>query len=220
MQQRTLLCYGDSNTHGTLPVTRRGERQRLAPDERWPGVAAAALGDGWRVVEEGLPGRTTLHSDPIEGAHLNGLAMLPAILASHRPIDMVALMLGTNDLKRRFGVSAAEIGESLSRLGREIRASDAGPHGAAPALLLIAPPPILEVGCLAEIFAGGAEKSAGLAVAVRQAAESVGASFLNAGTVVASSPVDGVHFEAAGHAALGKAVATIVTAQMKRIWTR
>lgn len=213
MSRRTLLCYGDSNTHGTLPMTVRGERRRLAPELRWPGIAAAALGDGWRVVEEGLPGRTTLHPDPIEGAHLNGLAVLPAILASHRPIDIVALMLGTNDLKRRFGVSAAEIGDALVRLAREIRISDAGPDRRAPALLLIAPPPILEAGCLADIFAGGAAKSAGLSAAVRQTAEIFRAGFLDAGSVIASSPIDGVHFEAAAHAALGRAVAAGVAAQ-------
>lgn len=216
MTRRTLLCYGDSNTHGTLPMAVRGERRRLEPDQRWPGVAAAALGPGWRVIEEGLPGRTTLHPDPIEGAHLNGLAVLPAILGSHRPVDIVALMLGTNDLKRRFGVSAAEIGESLARLAREIRTSDAGPDRQPPALLLIAPPPILEAGCLTDIFAGGAAKSAGLADAVRQTAGLFGAGFLDAGSVIASSPVDGVHFEAAEHAALGQAIAARVAAQMER----
>lgn len=212
MTPKTLLCYGDSNTHGTLPMAERGERRRLGANERWPGVAAAALGDGWQVVEEGLPGRTTLHSDPVEGAHLNGLAVLPAILASHRPIDIVAILLGTNDLKRRFGVSAAEIADSVARLVREVRMADAGPDGLAPAVLLIAPPPVLETGCLADMFEGGAAKSAGFANGYRLVAEAAGVAFLDAGAVLVSSPIDGVHFDATEHRKLGLAVAARLAA--------
>ncbi len=78
--ERVVLCYGDSNTHGTMPMATLGEMGRFGPAERWPGVLGAELGVGWRVVEEGLPGRTTVYPDPISGVHKNGLALLPAAL--------------------------------------------------------------------------------------------------------------------------------------------
>ena len=74
MTQKTVLCYGDSNTHGTRPMTRAGVLERFAREERWTGVLAQTLGASWRVIEEGLPARTTVHDDPIEGRHKNGLS--------------------------------------------------------------------------------------------------------------------------------------------------
>jgi lysophospholipase L1-like esterase len=180
---------------------------RFAPAERWPGVLAAELGAGWRVVEEGLPGRTTVYPDPISGVHKNGLALLPAALESHRPIGVVVTMLGTNDLKQRFAVPVVEIGESVSLLVHHVRHSYMGPGGAHPAILLIAPPPVLEAGCLAEIFAGGAAKSRRLAETYAGIAKRHGCAFLDAGRVIVSSPLDGVHFDREEHGKLGRAVA-------------
>jgi len=207
MSERVVLAYGDSNTHGTIPMTTLDDQGRFGPAERWPGVLAAELGDGWRVVEEGLPGRTTVYPDPISGVHKNGLALLPAALESHRPLDVVVLMLGTNDLKQRFQVPPVEIGESVSLLLHTIRHSYMGPGGTQPAMLLVAPPPVLEAGCLAEVFAGGSVKSRRLAETYAAVAARHGAAFLDAGQVIASSPLDGVHFDAAEHVLLGRAVA-------------
>ena len=177
-------------------------------------MLAAELGAGWRVVEEGLPGRTTVYPDPISGVHKNGLALLPAVLESHRPIDVVVLMLGTNDLKHRFQVPPVEIGDSVERLlVHLIRHSYMRARaGAQPAILLVAPPPMLEAGCLAEIFEGGAAKSQRLAPAYAAIAPRHGAAFLDAGEVIASSPLDGVHFDAAEHGKLGRAVAAALRA--------
>lgn len=213
MSARTVLCYGDSNTHGTPPMAGLGEMNRLGPDVRWPGVLATALGSGWRVVEEGLPGRTTVHPDPIGGAHRDGLAVLPAVLESHRPIDLVVLLLGTNDLKARFGVPAVEIGDAVARLVLTVRQSFAGPGARPPDVLLVCPPPVLEAGCLAEIFAGGAAKSQRLSGHFGAVAVQYGAGFLDAGQVIASDPLDGVHFGVEAHAALGRAVADAVRAR-------
>ena len=212
MGERVVLAYGDSNTHGTMPMSTPEDAGRWGPAERWPGVLAAELGGGWRVVEEGLPGRTTVYPDPISGVHKNGLALLPAALESHRPIDLVVLMLGTNDCKQRFGVPPVEIGESVSLLLHLIRHSYMGPGGTQPAMLLIAPPPVLETGCLGEIFAGGAAKSQRLAATYAAVAARHGAAFLDAGGVIASSPIDGVHFDAAEHVLLGRAVAQALRA--------
>jgi lysophospholipase L1-like esterase len=206
----TVLVYGDSNSHGTAPMPTLLDSRRFGPAERWPGVMAAELGPGWRLVEEGLPGRTTVHPDPVSGVHKNGLAVLPAVLESHAPIDLVILMLGTNDLKARFGLPPVEIAVSVEQLVRHIRQGFCGIDGTAPALLLVCPPPVEETGCLAEVFEGGAARSRRLAPLYAEVAGRWGAAFLDAGTVIRPSPVDGVHFEAEDHRRLGMAVAQAV----------
>jgi lysophospholipase L1-like esterase len=206
---RTLLLFGDSNTHGTMPMPDLGFSGRFDRTERWPGRLQKLLPD-WEIIAEGHPGRTTLHDDPVEGAHRNGLAVLPALLESHRPIDAVLVMLGTNDLKERFSVNAGDIALSLERLVRFVRASEAGPDGSAPGVLLVAPPPIIEVGCLAGMFAGGAAKSRALAAEVRAVAARVGVAFLDAGEVVRVSPVDGIHYDSAANPALAQAFAAAI----------
>ncbi|MBN3796229.1 SGNH/GDSL hydrolase family protein [Burkholderia sp. Ac-20392] len=210
MTQKTVLCYGDSNTHGTRPMTRAGVLDRFAREERWTGVLAQTLGASWRVIEEGLPARTTVHDDPIEGRHKNGLSYLRACLESHLPVDVVVLMLGTNDLKTRFSVTPADIATSVGVLLAEIAACGAGPSGASPKLVLMAPAPIVEVGFLGEIFAGGAAKSRQLAKRYEQVANDAGAHFLDAGAIIEVSPVDGVHFAADQHRALGQRVAALL----------
>lgn len=207
MSERVVLTYGDSNTHGTMPMAELEEMGRFGPAARWPGVLAAELGGGWRVVEEGLPGRTTVHPDPVSGVHKNGLGVLPAVLESHRPLDWVVIMLGTNDLKQRFQVPVVEIAESVQWLVKAALASGCGPAQTAPRVLLIAPPPVLEAGCLAEIFRGGEEKSRGLGAAYARIAARHEVAFLDAGEVIVSSPLDGVHFDADEHGKLGGAVA-------------
>lgn len=207
---RTILVYGDSNSHGTAPMPTLLDMRRFAPDERWPGVMAAELGDGFRVIEEALPGRTTVHPDPVSGVHKNGLAVLPAVLESHAPLDLVILMLGTNDLKARFALPPVEIAVGAEQLMRHVRQGFCGPEGRAPALLVVCPPPVEEAGCLAEIFEGGAAKSRRLAPYYADAAARWGAAFFDAGNVIGPSPVDGVHFEAADHLRLGKAIAAVV----------
>lgn len=206
---RTLLLFGDSNTHGTMPMPDLGFAGRFDREERWAGRLARLLPD-WEVIAEGHPGRTTVHDDPVEGAHRNGLTVLPALLESHKPLDLVVIMLGTNDLKERFSVNACDIALSLERLVRVIKASEAGPGGAAPGVLLVAPPPILEVGCLAGMFAGGAAKSQGLAAEIAAAARRAGVPFLDAGTVVEVSPVDGIHYDAEANPKLAEAFATAI----------
>ena len=101
MTRRRVLCFGDSNTYGYDPA-RDG---RYGDDERYPMVLQDLLGDGWSVVEEGLPGRTAVFDDPItEG--MNGLRVITPILMSHAPLDTVTIMLGTNDSKERFGCNS------------------------------------------------------------------------------------------------------------------
>lgn len=206
LEMKTVLCYGDSNTWGSEPET--GERS--GPDVRWPGVLRHELGDGYWVIEEGLSGRTTVRDDPIEGVHKNGRTYLRACLESHKPLDLVAIMLGTNDLKERFGASASDIAQGAASLAEEILHSGCGPGGGAPKVLLIAPPPVGKLTDMAEMFAGAEEKSARFAGHYRRFAEQYGCEFLDAGTVIVSSDVDGIHLEADEHRKLGEAVAASI----------
>ena len=97
-----ILCFGDSNTWGYVPLT----VDRYPESVRWTGVMAQALGAGFRIIEEGQNGRTTVWDDPLEGDNKNGLRYLPACLESHHPLDLVIIMLGTNDLKARWNLCA------------------------------------------------------------------------------------------------------------------
>lgn len=207
---RTVLCFGDSNTYGAVPTLARVGRHRFAPDRRWPGILRKKLGAGWHVIEEGHPSRTTLRDDPIEGSHKNGLRGLPISLESHMPLDLVILMLGTNDLKLRFAASPSDIADSIEVIAKVVQNSDAGPGGTAPTVMIIAPPPMKEVDWLAEMFVGGAAKSLEFGQRFAEVAKRCGAAFLDGGAIVESSTVDGIHLESESHRALGNAVAQVV----------
>lgn len=204
----TILCFGDSNTHGTAPLTAWGERGRYAHALRWTTHLAAAL-PGATVIAEGHPGRTSVHDDPIEGAHKNGLTVLPALLETHRTIDLVITMLGTNDCKARFSVTPLDIARSVDRLMGVIDASGCGPGGGAPAQIVVAPAPIVETGLLCGIFAGGAEKSRALAPLLAEVAAARGAGFLDAAPEARVSDTDGIHLTEAAHAALARKLAPV-----------
>ena len=206
---RTILCYGDSNTYGTAPMQHLEDDRRFGHGERWVSVMRQIISADWWVLEEGLPGRTTVLDDPIEGIHKNGLTYLTPCLESHRPIDVVTISLGTNDLKARFGMPPSDIAASAGILVETVRTALAA-FGQSAKVLLIAPPPILEVGCLAEMFAGGAAKSQAFATHYKAVAAKLGAAFLDAGAVIGSSTIDGIHFDQPEHLKLGRAVAAAV----------
>ncbi|KIT17550.1 SGNH/GDSL hydrolase family protein [Jannaschia aquimarina] len=203
-----ILVFGDSNSHGTPAIRRRGDVARFPEGTPWPDVMADLLGG--RVIVEGQPGRTTVHDDPVEGAHKNGLTVLPALLESHRPVEMVLIMLGTNDCKARFGLRGWDIAAGIGRLAEVILASNAGPAGAPPDVMLIAPVPIEEAGVLAEMYQGGPARSRAIAPALRAEAKRLGCGFLDAGRHASVDPVDGIHLTAEAHAALGRAAAEAV----------
>lgn len=207
---RTILCFGDSNTHGTKPMPDLNGAGRFDHAARWPSVMGQALGQGFEVISEGHPGRTTVHDDPMEGDYRNGIRVLPALLESHKPLDLVILKLGTNDLKNCFHFSPADIAFCLDRLIRLIRGFGAGPNGGAPEVLVIAPPPILETGCLAEMFAGGEAKSHRLAGTIEAMTTRMNAGFFDAGKIIQVSPMDGIHYEAEAQVTLGLAMAEVV----------
>jgi lysophospholipase L1-like esterase len=204
---RRILCFGDSNTWGYDPAT----EDRFDEETRWTGVLQAALGPDFTVIEEGLNGRTTVWDDPIEG-YKNGHDYLVPCLETHRPLDLVVLMLGTNDLKRRFSVSAYDIAQGVGVLLRAIAYSKAGRDGQAPRVLLLAPPPVARLTNFAEMFEGSQAKSLLLGQHYRVVAGEYSVAFLDTASVIRSSDIDGIHFAAEEHAKLGRAVAHEVLA--------
>lgn len=205
---KTILCYGDSNTWGYSPST----QDRYGRDERWGGVLRNTLGEEYLVIEEGLNGRTTVWDDPVEGIHRNGRTYLTPCLESHQPIDLVVIMLGTNDLKQRFGVGAFDIARGASVLVQIVQKSETGPNGEAPKVLLLAPPPTAELAGtdFAEMFKGAEEKSKNFSREFRLIAGSLGCEFLDMADVIVSSKLDAIHLDAEEHLKLGQAVAARV----------
>lgn len=203
---RNVLCFGDSNTHGQIPG--EGPLDRFGVAQRWPGVLQSALGTGWRVIEEGLSGRTTVHDDPVEGKHKNGRRYLVPCLQSHAPLDLVILMLGTNDLKRRFNIPASEVAMGIGCLVYDIKELAPGPAGTVPEIMIVAPPPMHDdLHEWAAIFDGAPEKSRKLSLEFEVMADSQEVHFFDAGAVAPCDPADGFHLGQGAHDALGHALA-------------
>src|SRR5688572_20096464 len=218
-EAKRILVFGDSNTWGWIPVERGYPTTRHAKDQRWPGVAQAELGSGYEIVEEGLSGRTTDLADPavpeLSGAGLSGGAYLPAAVASHLPLDLVVIMLGTNDLQARFDRTPDQVAEGLKSLIESVRAMEGAvwTEYAASKVLVVAPPPLVETERFpSESFAGGVGKSQALSARYREIAAAVGAEFLDAGAVTRTDGVDGLHLSAHAHRELGLAVARKIRA--------
>ncbi|MGI9389400.1 MAG: SGNH/GDSL hydrolase family protein [Boseongicola sp.] len=197
-----ILCYGDSNTFGTGPMVSLGDDPIHPQDVRWPGIMSSELGAEWDVVVEGLGGRTTVHDDPIEGAYRNGFRTLQAILESHRPINLLIICLGTNDTKQRFNLGTQDIALGVARLVKEAALLEIVSK-----TLVICPPPVRELGDLAEICQVAEVRCAGLAAEMARCASENGAAFLDAGEFIAVDDVDGVHWSAESHRIVGKAIA-------------
>lgn len=125
--KKHILCLGDSNTHGYCadPADCADGGIRFNEEERWTCRLQAALGPDYLVTEEGLSGRTTVFVDPLHES-MDALSVLYPLLKSHEFLDLLVIMLGTNDVKERFGVNAVCIGLGMERLLQRARASIAG----------------------------------------------------------------------------------------------
>jgi lysophospholipase L1-like esterase len=202
----TLLTFGDSNTHGTRPILAEGDYGRFDAKARWPCVAKEALGDKWILIEEGLPGRTTCFEDPIMGSFMNGWTGLKIALSTHGPIDLLTIMLGTNDCKALFGNSARDILGGISGLLAIAQNAELQSRHGGYKTVLIAPPPIVVTGIFSTSFYGADRLSEQLSDLYSEIATLWGIEFFDAGDVIATSPVDGVHFEKEAHQTLGTAL--------------
>lgn len=213
MADRRILCYGDSLTWGWIPVAEGAPTQRFSREQRWTGVLADQLGPGHVVIEEGLSARTTTADDPTD-PRLNGSAYLPACLASQLPLDLVILMLGTNDTKAYLRRTPLDVALGMSVLVTQVltSAGGVGTTYPAPQVLVVAPPPVaaLPHPWFQLIFEGAREKTSELARVYGAMADFVGVPFFDAGSVIATDGVDGVHFTEQNNHDLGVALADVV----------
>jgi lysophospholipase L1-like esterase len=205
---KTVLAFGDSLTWGADPAT----GLRHPPESRWPDVLGRELGGSAKIISEGLGGRTTCYDDHAGPACRNGAKALEVALASHMPLDLVIVMLGTNDIKPVHGGRAEGAVSGMRRLAQIVDTFPYKPSGAKPKFLIVAPPPCSP--------GPGGHPAAGRSVAeserlsplYRRLASELGHAFFNAGAVARGSEIDGVHLEAAATAAIGRALAAPVGA--------
>lgn len=212
--KKSIVCFGDSNTWGYDAET----DCRFNDDVRWTGLLQTQLGDSYRIIEEGLPGRTSVSEDPLfEG--LSGISYLYPCLMSHSPLDLVVIMLGTNDTKERFGLTSYNIAQGIVRLALKARGSGAGPEGKAPEILVLAPPPIgagyshTSIG--KPMGRGCSEKSAEFPEHLAALLTGTGIHYIDSKAYVSMNEVDYMHLDQQGH----RNMADLVQYHVKRILT-
>lgn len=211
---RNILCYGDSLTWG---YDAQGPA-RHAHENRWPSVLEQTLGSGFRVIAEGLNGRTTAFDDWLAGEDRNGARTLPVVLGSHMPLDLVIIMLGSNDMKPWIHGRALAAAHGMKRLVQIVRGHPYFGGAPAPKILLVSPPPMSRTDNLefADMFAGGNQASQKLAGLYRAVADETGCGFFDAASVATTTPLDGVHLDAENTRAIGKALAPLARSLIER----
>lgn len=200
---KNVLCYGDSNTYGYIP----GSGGRYPRDVRYPGRLQILLGGEYNVIEEGCSGRTTLYDDPFDGWK-NGMDYLVPCIYSHRPIDIVILMLGSNDLKLNFHLNAEKIAQSAGQLVDVIQSFTAEKQEFVPKIILVSPP---EIGknIRASAFYGAfneasIEESKRLPEFYKKVADEKGCIFFDAAKYIYPSEIDSLHLAPEAHETLAK----------------
>lgn len=206
---KTVLCYGDSNTYGYVPET----GLRYPKEVRYTGRLQMLLGGEYDVIEEGCNGRTTIYDDPVDGWK-NGLDYMKPCLNSHKPIDIVILMLGSNDLKTSFHLTAADIANSMAILVDVIQHFTAEKQGFVPKIILVSPPEI-GVGIHSSPFYGAfSEDAVGKSQKFPQyykiVAEQKDCIFFDAAQYVYPSEFDSLHLTPEGHSILAEKLCEIV----------
>ncbi|KJV10838.1 arylesterase [Elstera litoralis] len=206
--KKTVLCYGDSLTWGTDAAS--GGRHDF--EDRWPSVLQAALGPAVDVIAEGLGGRTTAYDDGLADCDRNGARLLPTLLQTHGPLDLVIIMLGTNDLKPIIHGTAIGARQGMKKLVSLVRFHDWGRAYKAPGILIVSPPPLCETNnpLFAPLFQGGVTEAQKLASLYADLADELGCAFFDAGTVARTTPVDGVHLDAENTRAVGRGLEPVV----------
>ena len=208
--KKHIVCFGDSNTHGYCadPKDTETGSDRFSENERWTCLLQEKLGKDYYVIEEGLSGRTTVFRDPLHES-MSGLDSIYSCLMSHEPVDLLIIMLGTNDCKERFGATAPCIAAGLDRLIKKAQTVPAWRNGT-PHILVIAPPWMRE-GFSDEIMGlCCVEKSPKIAPCFAVTAKANGCAFLDAEGVAEFNTVDFTHLSRLGHRQLADRLAEIV----------
>ena len=201
MCMKQILCFGDSNTYGLIP----GTKERYPWEVRWTGILGEKVKEkGFRVIEEGLCGRTTVFEDELRD-NRRGVAALPMLLETHQPLEKVILMLGTNDCKTIYQASAEIIGKGIEKLIHQIQAVDKNMK-----ILLVSPillaEGVGEAGFDPEFGQESVETSKRLKEVYQKIAERNGCEFLAASDYAKASEVDREHLDESGHSLLAEAI--------------
>lgn len=195
MMKQHILCYGDSNTWGFCAAT----GGRYGDDVRWTRRLQEMLGADYLVAEAGLNGRTTVFEDPLNEG-LNGLHHLLPAMSHHAPLDLLVIMLGTNDTKERFAATPRNITDGLRRLVNKAKGLDLLFNGGSPRILIVAPikideriygEPLVAPG----MGAGCVEKSHALPALFEELAQELGCDFMDCNPHVAPAYGDFMHFD-------------------------
>lgn len=206
---KSVVCFGDSNTYGHDPAT----MERHPDTVRWPCLLQGLLGDEFKIIEEGLNGRTTVFDDPNDDWK-NGVDYIKGILCTHRPVDYLVIMLGTNDMKNVYNASLEEIAEGLKEIIKRSESVMELKQGYVPKILIVSPPEIIP-----EILTGpfndsfdesSIEKSKHIALHYKKVADRFGCDFIDSKLYIKPSVVDGLHLDAEGHKGLAEIVAKAI----------
>lgn len=210
MEKYRILCFGDSLTWGCIP----GGLTRMDEDKRWTGVLQELLGENFKVIEEGQKGRTIATEDPSEGEK-NGIKYVIPCIESQEPLDLMIIMLGTNDMKRKFSYSALEIAIEMDLFLEKVQAHNRFHLDDRMKVLLIAPPQIIKPE--SEVwtdeffdFDNAAKISAKLPALYKGLADKFGCMFMDAGEFVKASSLDGIHLDEENQTKLGKEIYTML----------
>ncbi len=210
--KKKIVCFGDSNTYGYDPET----GGRYDEKTRWPRRLADLLGDGYEIFEEGQNGRTIANADPWEGGTKCGMDYVLPMLETKRP-DLLIIMLGTNDLKLKFNLPAADIAGSLMAMLMKIKGYCEHYLSCPDMKILIISPPAFSAPFSESYFAeffGNDEmtaRSKELSKWYELAAEQFRCYFLDATNNVSAGSADHLHLDPAGHAAMAELVKDKVT---------
>lgn len=215
---KRILCYGDSNTWGHNPEP-DGENFRYEDDVRWTGVLQKCLEGKAKIIEEGLCGRSVMFDDPTSPDR-NGRKFLNCSLQSHQPLDLVVLMLGTNDVRHIFTPSVKEIAAGMVNLVRMARNREVYWVGKTPQVLVIAPPPVRDEIAGSDFYGMYDEESVRKSKALYGAYETAlkdieGVYLMDAGSAAEVSVKDCIHLSSKGHSNLGKAAAEYIKKILK-----
>lgn len=207
---KRIFVYGDSLTWGWTPTAPIVPTTRHPHADRWTTALEEALGEGFELVVDGVSGRTTNIDDPTM-PHLNGADYLPAAMRAHEPLDLVIILLGTNDTKTYLDRTPFEVGLGIGELIDIVHKSPGWDWTdyPTPPVLIISPPPLGEKidPLAAEIFVGAREMSQSYPAVFEAIANAAGENFFDAGSAISTDGIDGIHFTADTNRTLGAAVA-------------
>lgn len=205
---KNILAFGDSLTWGFIA----GTWERHPFDVRWPNVLAAGLHGKARVIEEGHNGRTTVFDDPTTGDDRNGARILPVLLSTHQPLDLVIILLGTNDIKFANRCRAFDASMGMGRLVQIIQTFPYQAWAPKPQVLIVAPPALVHTDdeWFNDLWGHAIEESKLFAKHYARVAEEMGVHFFDAGSVAKADKTDGGHLDAENTKAIGTALVPVV----------